>query len=103
MQAPEDFDQSADFDITGEGVVWYAQPEAFFTCSLCRAGHQEDFSSYTQVSLVFFSTFEPIALSQAPDHVMQAEKEVPMLYKNSERECLHCTCALWETCLDGCP
>ena len=39
--------------------------------------------SHTEVSLVFFSTFEPIALS--PDHVMQAEKQVPMLYKNSER------------------
>ena len=84
MQALENFDPSADFDTTGERVVWYAQPELLFACSLCRAGHQEDFSSHTQVSLVFFSTFEPIALS--PDHVMQAEKEVPMLYKNSERD-----------------
>ena len=84
MQAPEDFDPSADFDITGEGVIWYVQPELFFTCALCRAGHQEDFVSHTEVSLVFFSTFEPITLS--PDHVMQAEKEVPMLYKNSERD-----------------
>ena len=84
MQAPEDFDPSADFDITGEGVFWYAQPEHLFTCALCRAGHQEDFGSHTEVSLVFFSTFEPIALS--PEHIMQAEKEVPMLYKNSERD-----------------
>ena len=65
MQAPEDFDPSADFDITGERVIWYAQPEPFFTCALCRAGHQEDCGSHTEVSLEFFSTFEPITLSPA--------------------------------------
>ena len=84
VEPREDFDPSADFDITGEGVVWYAQPEHFFTSRLCRVGHQDNFASHTKVSLVFFSTFEPITLS--PDHIMQAQKKVQRLYKRSEKE-----------------
>ena len=84
IQPVEEFDPSADFDITGEGDLWYAQPELFFSCSLCQAGDQENVSTHTKVSLVFFSTFEPITLS--PDHIMQADKKVPMLYKRSEKE-----------------
>ena len=83
-QSLSDFDPSADFDITGAGDKWYAQPELFLSCSSCRSGHQEDVESHTEVSLVFSSTFEPISLS--PDHIMQADKQVPMLYKRSEKE-----------------
>ena len=84
VKPTEDFDVSEDFDITGEGDLWYAQPELFFSCSLCRTGHQENVSTHTKVALVFFSTFEPITLS--PDHIMQADKQVPMLYKRSDKE-----------------
>jgi hypothetical protein len=84
IQAVEEFDPSADFDVTGEGNVWYALPQLFFSCTVCRRDHQENRSSHQELSLVFFSTFEPINLS--PDNVMQGMKEVPMLYERSERQ-----------------
>ena len=84
IQAVEEFDPSADFNITGEGNMWYARPQLFFSCTVCSCGHQENRSSHKELSLVFFSTFEPINL--APDYVMQGEKKVPMLYERSERQ-----------------
>jgi len=33
VQPVEEFDPSADFDVTGEGNVWYARPQLFFSCS----------------------------------------------------------------------
>ena len=88
IQPVEEFDPSADFDVTGEGNVLYARPQLFFSCTVCRRGHQENRSSHKELSLVFFSTFEPINLS--PDYVMQGETKVPMLYDRSERDsCQH--------------
>ena len=54
------------------------------SCTVCRRGHQDNRPSHKELSLVFFSTFEPINLS--PDYVMQGEKELPMLYELSERQ-----------------
>ena len=66
-----EFDATRDFDLTGNGLVWYARPQLFFNCTLCRRGCQdaEYWANHKEVSLVYFSTFEPINLT--PDSVMQ--------------------------------
>ncbi len=48
----------------------------FFSCSLCPTGQVEDKASHMEVSLVFFSTFEPISLT--PDSCMQ-RNGIPIL------------------------
>ena len=42
IQPVEEFEPSADFDVTGEGNVWYARPQLFFSCTECKRGHQEN-------------------------------------------------------------
>ena len=76
----EDYDPVGDFDITGGGYVWYARPLLFFTCTLCPTGGKGDTRTHKDVSLVFFSAFEPISLT--PDSCMQ-RKGVPMLYERA--------------------
>ena len=76
----EDFDPIGDLDVTGGGDLWYARPLLFFTCTVCPTGHMGDGTSHKDVSLVFFSTFEPISLT--PDSCMQ-RKGVPMLYERA--------------------
>ena len=51
-----------------------------YSCTLCPTGHLGDTRSHKSVSLVFFSTFEPISLT--PDSCMQ-RKGVPMLYERA--------------------
>ena len=74
----QDFDPLTDFDMTGSDDVWFARPQLFFSCSLCPTGQMEDKASHMEVSLVFFSTFEPISLT--PDSCMQ-RNGIPMLYE----------------------
>jgi hypothetical protein len=76
----EDFDPIGDLDVTGGGDVWFARPLLFFSCTLCPTGHLGDTRSHKSVSLIFFSTFEPISLT--PDSCMQ-RKGVPMLYERA--------------------
>ena len=76
----EEFDPIGDLDVTGGGDLWYARPLLFFTCTVCPTGHMGDGTSHKDVSLVFFSTFEPISLT--PDSCMQ-RKGVPMLYERA--------------------
>ena len=83
MEPLEDFDPLTDFDMTGGDDVWFARPQLFFSCSLCPTGRTEDKCSYREVSLVFFSTFEPISLT--PDSCMQ-RNGIPMLYTISYTE-----------------
>jgi hypothetical protein len=64
--------------MTGGDDVWFAQPQLFFSCSLSPTGQMEDKASHIEVSLVFFSTFEPISLT--PDSCMQ-RNGIPMLYE----------------------
>jgi hypothetical protein len=75
----EDFDSLTDFDMTGGDDVWFARPQLLFSCSLsrCPTGQIEDKDSHMEVSLVFFSTFEPISLTS--DSCMQ-KNGIPMLY-----------------------
>ena len=77
MEPLEDFDPLTDFDMTGGNDVWFTRPQLFFSCSLCPTGQTENKSSHREVSLVFFSTFEPISLT--PDSCMQ-KNGIPMLY-----------------------
>ena len=84
-----EFDATRDFDLTGNGLVWYARPQLFFNCTLCRRGCQdpEYWANHKEVSLVYFSTFEPINLT--PDSVMQ-QAGVPMLYDTASNPRLPC-------------
>ncbi len=56
----ESFNIKTDFDIQGNGLVWYARPQLFFNCTLCPTGAKGRSGSHKEVSLVYFSTFEPI-------------------------------------------
>jgi hypothetical protein len=96
----EEFDPIGDLDVTGGGDLWYARPLLFFTCTVCPTGHMGDGPSHKDVSLVFFSTFEPISLT--PDSCMQ-RKGVPMLYEKGRLlRCHRSMSAQWKTSLDGC-
>ena len=85
----ESFNIKTDFDLKGDGLVWYARPQLFFNCTLCPTGAKESMysASHKEVSLVYFSTFEPIALT--PDSIMQ-QAGVPMLYDSASN--LHLPC-----------
>ena len=74
-----EFDVVRDFDLNGDGLVWYARPQLLFNCTLCSRGCQgpEYSADHKEVSLVYFSTFEPINLT--PNSVLQ-KAGVPMLY-----------------------
>jgi hypothetical protein len=68
---------------------------------LCPAGAKGDRGAHKEVSLVYFSTFEPIELT--PDSIMQLAG-VPMLYDTASNPRLSCLyicplkIALWQTC-----
>ncbi len=64
--------------MTGDDDVWFARLQLFFSCSLCPTGQMEDKSSHWEVSLVFFSTFEPISLPR--DSYLQ-KSGFPMLFE----------------------
>jgi len=74
------FNIKTDFDIQGNGLVWYARTQLFFNCTLCPTGAKGCSGSHKEVSLVYFSTFEPIKLT--PGSVMQ-RAGVPMLYDSA--------------------
>ncbi len=65
----ESFNVKTDFDLQGDGLVWYVRPQLFFNCTLCPTGDNGDSSTHKEVSLVYFSTFEPI--ERTPDSIMQ--------------------------------
>ena len=83
------FNVKTDFDLQGDGLVWYARPQLFFNCTLCPTGAQAVgySSTHKEVSLVYFSTFKPIELT--PDSIMQ-RAGVPMLYYSASNQRLPC-------------
>ena len=83
----ESFNVKTDFDLQGDGLVWFARPQLFFNCTLCPTGGMGDSHTHKEVSLVYFSTFEPIKLT--PDSVMQRAR-VPMLYDSASNPRLPC-------------
>ena len=72
LEPLEDFDPLTDFEMTGGDDVWFARPQLFFSCSLCPTGQMEDKASHMDVSLVFFSTFEQISLTEWHSHAVLA-------------------------------
>ena len=88
----ESFNVKTDFDLQGDGLVWYARPQLFFNCTLCPTGAKGFSGSHKEVSLVCFSTFEPIELT--PDSIMQ-RAECP-----SE---LECPCSMTQPATRACP
>ncbi len=83
----ESFNVNADFDLQGDGLVWYARPQLFFNCTLCPTGAKGDRSAHIEVSLVYFSTLEPNELT--PDSIMQ-RAGVPILYDSASNPRLPC-------------
>lgn len=76
-------------DISGQGLMWYARPQLFFNCTVCPTGLKAKKSRHMELSLVFFSTFEPINIT--PNSVMQ-RNGVPMMYdtaSSSSQPCLY--------------
>ena len=53
----ESFNVKTEFSLQGDGLVWYARPQLFFNCTLCRAGAMGDRGTHKEVSLVYFSSF----------------------------------------------
>jgi hypothetical protein len=85
----ESFNIKTDFDLSGAGLVWYARPQLFFNCTLCPTGLKASVQggSHKEVSLVYFSTFEPVDLT--PYSIMQ-RAGVPMLYDSASNPRLPC-------------
>jgi hypothetical protein len=50
----ESFNVTTDFDLQGDGLVWYARPQLFFNCTLCPTGAKGPgySASHKEVSLV---------------------------------------------------
>jgi hypothetical protein len=76
----EDFDFNADMDFSGNGLLWYAKPQLFFECTVAPTGHLHNKRRHTQLSLIFFSTFEPINIT--PNSLMQ-RNGVPMFFDSA--------------------
>ena len=79
----ESFNITTDFNLQGDGLVWYARPQLFFNCTLCPTGAKGPgySASHKEVSLVYFSTFEPIDLT--PDSIMQTCWGAPPSFRAS--------------------
>ena len=87
------------FDLQGDDLVWYARPQLFFNCTLCPTGAMGYSYSHKKESSVYFSTFEPIELTQ--DSIMQ-QAGVPMLYDSANNPRLPCLYICPVTNLLGC-
>ncbi len=85
----ESFNVKTDFDLMGDGLVWYGHPQLFFNCTLSPTGLKASVhrGSHKKVSLVYFSTFEPI--DPTPDRIMQ-RAGVPMLCDSASNPRLSC-------------
>lgn len=76
----EAFKLDSDFDMSGSNLLWYGKLQLLFRCTLCPKGASRDIRCHKEVSLAFFSTFEPIDLT--PFSVLQRQG-VPMLYDSA--------------------
>ena len=76
----DQFNVKTDMDLIGDGLLWYARPQLFFNCTVAPVGQLARKARHTELSLVFFSTFEPIKLT--PNSVMQ-RNGVPMFFDSA--------------------
>ncbi len=91
---------SSSMDLQGDDLVRYGRHQLFSNCTLCPTGAKARLFSFShqEVSLVYFSTFEPIELT--PDSIMQ-QAGVPTLYDSASNQrlpCLYCSTP-WPTSL----
>jgi hypothetical protein len=78
---PETFDLASDFDMSGSNLLWYGRLQLLFRCTLRPTDAAVgDVQRHLEVSLAFFSTFEPIDLT--PHSIMQRQG-VPMLFDSA--------------------
>jgi hypothetical protein len=73
--------------VQADGRVWYVRSQLFPNCTLYPTGAKGDRGTHKEVSLVYFSTFEPIDLK--PDSIMQ-RAGVTMLYDSASNPRLPC-------------
>ena len=71
------------FDVSGENLLWYGRLQLLFRCTLCPARAFQASQRHVEVSLAFFSTFEPVESTR--DSVMQRQG-VPMFYDSALRQ-----------------
>jgi hypothetical protein len=60
----DQFNVKTDMDLSGEGLLWYAWPQLFFNCTVAPVRQLECKARQTELSLVFFSTFEPLEATE---------------------------------------
>lgn len=77
---PEAFNLDTDFDVSGENLLWYGRIQLLFRCTLCPARAFQASQRHIEVSLAFFSTFEPVDFTR--ESVMQRQG-VPMFYDSA--------------------
>ncbi len=91
LNTVESFNVKNDFDLQGDclPVVWYARSQLLFNCTLCPTGAKGPgyIASHKEVSLMYFSTLEPINLT--PGSIMK-QAQVPMLYDSASNQHLPC-------------
>ena len=59
----EDFDPTRDKNISCQGLMWYARLQLFFNCTVCPTERRARKNIHMELSLVFFSAFEPINIT----------------------------------------
>jgi hypothetical protein len=55
----DEFDFIRDFDLKGDGLVWYARPQLFFNVTLCSLGEKQHLPGHKEVSLVISAHLSP--------------------------------------------
>ena len=71
---------ATDFDVSGENLLWYGRLQLLFRCTLCPARAFQASQRHVEVSLAFFSTFEPVDLTPASGMQRQG---LPMFYDSA--------------------
>ena len=71
---------ATDFDVSGENLLWYGRLQLLFRCTLCPARAFQATQRHIEVSLAFFSTFEPVEFTRGS--IMQRQG-VPMFYDSA--------------------
>ncbi len=91
----ESFDVKTDFDLQGDGLVWYTRSHLFFNCTLSPTGAKGNSSSQCLSQggapgvFQHRGTFEPIKLTPDKGSIMQ-QAGVPMLYDSTSNPRLPC-------------
>ena len=93
-----EFDVVRDFDLTRNGLVWYALPQLFFNCTLCTRGCQgpEYSANHKEVSLCISAHLSPSIWPQTASYNRQVCPCCTTLPATSD--CPAYTSAQWQMC-----